>query len=144
MAAWGESTGEALHTSTFLGHPVAAAAALETLAVLREEDVPGRAQALGADLRARLAARLAGQPFVAEVRGRGLMMGVEFRDPATGAPAPRRAWSTVVHALQSGLLLLPAGIHGEVVQVTPPVVLTPAQVDALVEGLGRAVEQAEG
>lgn len=144
MAAWGESTGEALHTSTFLGHPVAAAAALETLAVLREEDVPGRAQALGADLRARLAARLAGQPFVAEVRGRGLMMGVEFRDPATGAPTPRRAWSTVVHALQSGLLLLPAGIHGEVVQVTPPVVLTPAQVDALVEGLGRAVEQAEG
>jgi 4-aminobutyrate aminotransferase-like enzyme len=144
MAAWGESTGEALHTSTFLGHPVAAAAALETLAVLRDEDVPGRAQALGADLRARLAARLAGQPFVAEVRGRGVMIGVEFRDPATGAPAPRKAWSSVVHALKSGLLLLPAGIHGEVVQVTPPAVLTPAQMDALVEGLGRAVEQAEG
>jgi 4-aminobutyrate aminotransferase-like enzyme len=99
---------------------VAAATALETLAVLRDEDVPaspGWARVAGAVI-------LAGEPFVAG-RGRGLM--TAWSCDLTGAP--RKAWSTVVRALQSGLLLLPAGIHGEVVQVTPPVVLTPAQID---------------
>jgi 4-aminobutyrate aminotransferase-like enzyme len=141
MAAWGESTGEALHTSTFLGHPVACAAALATLTVLHDEQIPLRAQEFGERLLATLRTRLT-SPWVADVRGRGLLLGVELRHPQTGTPAGPQAWRTVVEALNRGVILLPCGIHGEVVQLTPPAILTDAQADVLVQGLADALHVA--
>lgn len=142
MAAWGEARGEALHTSTFLGHPVAAAAAVATLKVMQRERIPRLAAQVGAALEARLRQRLHGQPWVAEIRGRGLMLGVELRDPRTGQPARAAAWATVLAALQRGLLLLSCGVHGQVVQLTPPAVLTPAQIEAIADGLAAALDVA--
>lgn len=139
MASWGESQGEALHTSTFLGHPLACAAALETLRVLADEDLVATARARGRQLSEALIARLGHRPDVVDVRGRGLMWGVELA-AAGGRPAGERVFGVVVHALRHGALLLPCGDSGEVVQLTPPACIAPAQLDALVDALVAAVE----
>lgn len=127
-AAWGESKGEALHTSTFLGHPVSCAAALAQLQVLAEEAIPSRAAALGARLLDELRHLLTDRSVVRDVRGRGLLLGIETDAPAT-------AWRVVEQALQRGVLLLPCGPDGRVVQLTPPAVLTEQQTTVLVETL---------
>ena len=142
MAAWPVSHGEALHTSTFLGHPVAAAAALATIAVLQREDIVGLAARVGDGLQALLRTHLAGHPWVREIRGRGLMIGVELFDPHTQLPASLVAWRTVTGALRRGVLLLPCGAQGEVIQLTPPAVLTVAQQLCVVLALRAALDEA--
>jgi 4-aminobutyrate aminotransferase/(S)-3-amino-2-methylpropionate transaminase len=144
LDAWPTSEGEAVHTSTFLGHPLACAAALAALDSHGPDGIHARAEALGADLRNRLAERLSGEPGVdpgvAEARGLGLLIGLELLDgdsPAAGAAA-RVAGA----ALKRGVLALPAGDAGEVVELTPPVTLTEAQVDHAVEVLVSAIREA--
>ena len=121
MRAWGESAGEAIHTSTFLGNPVTAAAALATLEVMQELNVPERARAFEA------AARAFFEPHGVRVRGRGAMLGLEVGagDAAllTGA------------LLRRGYLVLPSGVHGDVLGLTPPVVLTERQRTAAFEAI---------
>ncbi len=142
MDAWPESTGEALHTSTFLGHPATAAGALAFLDRLEEDDVPERAADLGARLLDGLRRALGELRCVAEVRGLGLMIGIELvEDPETLQPAQGLAADVAAAALWKGILVLPAGEDGHVVELTPPVVLTPEQVDAAVEGVSRAIRE---
>jgi 4-aminobutyrate aminotransferase-like enzyme len=140
MAAWGVSRGEALHTSTFLGHPVAMAAAMATLQVIAHERLVERADALGRRLLADLGARLAGLPAVADVRGKGLLLGVALRDPAQGWTAPELAQRVVIEALRHGVIALPAGAG--VVELAPPAVMTDDQAAVVVDVLGRAVTAA--
>jgi 4-aminobutyrate aminotransferase-like enzyme len=113
MSAWPPSAGEARHTQTFLGHPPACAAALASLAVIAEEKLVERADELGRvalDLLERVVGR---HPGVADVRGLGLMIGIECDGPGRTARA--------VHAaLGRGLILLPSGEDGRVLSVTPP------------------------
>jgi 4-aminobutyrate aminotransferase-like enzyme len=122
MDAWPPSSGEALHTSTFLGHPLACAAGLAFLEALKEEELAARAEELGLRLLQGLKARLAGLPGVREVRGRGLFVGVELEQAGAGA-------AVSAEALQDGLIVLPAGARGEVVELSPPLVITEAEVD---------------
>ncbi|WP_420125693.1 aspartate aminotransferase family protein [Longimicrobium sp.] len=130
MDHWPRSTGEALHTSTFLGHPVGSAAALASMSVLREERLVERSATLGARMMARLIDIAADHPNVGEVRGRGLLIGMEMvRDRATREPAPELAGRLVVEGLRRGVLLLGGGIHGSVLSLSPPFVLTDAQAD---------------
>jgi 4-aminobutyrate aminotransferase/(S)-3-amino-2-methylpropionate transaminase len=130
MDRWPKSTGEAIHTSTFLGHPLGCAAALASIVALRGERLVERSAALGERMRARLAAFAAAHPHVAEVRGRGMMIGVELvRDRRTLEPAPELAGRAVVEALRRGVLLLGGGVHGNVLSLSPPFVLTDAQAD---------------
>jgi 4-aminobutyrate aminotransferase / (S)-3-amino-2-methylpropionate transaminase / 5-aminovalerate transaminase len=145
MERWPSSRGEAIHTSTFLGHPLGCAAALAAMDVLREERLVERSAELGARMLARLAAVTADHPRVAEVRGRGLMIGVELvRDRRTLEPAPGLAGRVVLEALRRGLLVLGGGIHGNVISLSPPFVLTDAQadhaLDVLEEILGALVD----
>ena len=121
MSVWGESTGEALHTSTFLGNPLACAAGLAALSVLEEERLPERAAQIGAvfaDGLRELQAAFAGQ--IADVRGRGLMLGIEIT-------SPQFALSLVPAALRQGLILLPAG-DGRVLEFVPPLTVTEEQI----------------
>ena len=121
MASWGESTGEALHTSTFLGNPVACAAALAALDVLEEEDLPGRALQRGAVFAGGLHALQSEFPEqIVGVRGRGLMLGLEFVSPSLALPL-------VPVALRAGLILLPAG-DGRVLEFVPPLVIEEEQI----------------
>ena len=125
--------GEALHTATFLAHPLACAAALATLRVLDHPDFLTRA----ADLAAALAAaseELAALPSVREARGRGLLWGVELREE-TVRSGGAAAWTR--RALGAGVLVLPAGERGEVLELLPPAVLTPRQLAVAIAGLRR-------
>ena len=148
MAAWGESTGEALHTSTFLGHPVAAAAATATLRVIADEALVVRASVDGAALQRALRDALAGSPAVVAVRGRGLMIGVALRDVGAGSGsgdtqhAGALAWQVVLGCLRRGVLVLPCGGDGSVIQLTPPAVMTAEQRAFLVGALTDAIAEA--
>ncbi|MCB9664289.1 MAG: aspartate aminotransferase family protein [Alphaproteobacteria bacterium] len=127
MAAWGASAGEALHTQTFLGHPLGCAAALAVLDAVEADDLPARCTAVGA----RLAAGL-GQRGLA-VRGRGLMLGVRLDVPAF--PVARAL-------LRRGFVVLPAGAgEAEVLGLTPPACLTDAQQDAFLGALDEALAE---
>ncbi len=121
MSVWGESTGEALHTSTFLGNPLACAAGLAALSVLEDERLPERAVTVGALLASGLRELQAEFPNkIADVRGRGLMLGIEMASPPL-------ALSLVPAALRQGLILLPAG-DGRVLEFVPPLTITEAQI----------------
>lgn len=113
MDAWPTSEGEALHTQTFLGHPLGCAAAIASMRVLDEQKLVERAAETGALALDRLATSLAGQPAVADVRGRGLMLGIELSEPT-------HAVRVVARALERGVILLPAGDQGRVLSITPP------------------------
>lgn len=135
MEAWPSSRGEALHTSTFLGHPLACAAGVAVLEELRS-GIPGAARALGGRMLRGLRDALHGVDGVREVRGMGLLLGIEV-GAGVGAEVAEVA-------LREGILLLPAGDEGEVVELSPPVTLTKLQETAAVEGVARAVRMVLG
>jgi 4-aminobutyrate aminotransferase-like enzyme len=121
MAAWGASRGEALHTSTFLGHPVGCAAALAVIELFETGGLLERGNALGEIMGETLADLVERHPTVfATVRGRGAMRGLELQDPDRAYPLCRAL-------LAQGHLVLPAGLRGEVISFTPPLTLTAAQ-----------------
>lgn len=120
-----ETPGEALHTSTFLGNPLACAAALAVLDILQEEDLPARAARLGRALGDRLATWPDRFPAVEEIRGRGLLWGVQLR---TKNQAKR--WTDA--ALQRGILLLAGGPEGRVAQIVPPLTVAEGQLEGAV------------
>lgn len=125
MDAWPVSPGEALHTSTYLGNPMACAAALANIGEIEKQRLPARANDLGRRLQPRFdALRASGK--VRAVRGRGLMWGLELPDAA-------QAESAVKSALSRGLILLQAGPEGNVLSITPPLVISDAQLFRAVE-----------
>ena len=127
MAAWGSSQGEALHTSTFLGHPVGCAAALAVLELL-DGGVLQQARVLGAHMADSLAALAARHPErLGAVRGRGAMRGLEVRDGS--------AMVLCRGLLARGYLVLPAGLEAEVLCFTPPLVTTADQWDGALAAL---------
>jgi len=132
MDAWPRSTGEALHTQTFLGHPPGCAAALASLAVIEDEKLVERAAETGARALAHLKSRLEGARSVVDVRGRGLMIGIE-------CDGGERAGATCAAALARGVIALQSGDRGEVVSATPPLGIEPevleSALDVLVEAL---------
>lgn len=131
-----------LHGFTYGGHPVAAAAALRNLEILEREQLADNAAVVGARLKSRLEA-LQELPVVGDVRGLGLMLGVELvRDRATRAPYPAEAGlgrRVARHAYDAGLILRAIG---DTIALAPPLVLSPVQADEIARILGRAIERA--
>ncbi|MDA0327884.1 MAG: aspartate aminotransferase family protein [Gemmatimonadetes bacterium] len=139
MDAWPQTDGEAVHTSTFLGHPLACAVAADFLDVLTTSDLAQRVEEEGNDLLAALTERLSGCRGVADVRGMGLLLGIEF---AEGSGRSVGAGSRVAEgALKRGLIVLPAGDDGHVLELTPPIGLTHEQVHFVVEQLAEVIEE---
>ncbi len=130
LRAWGDPGGEAIHTATFAGQPIACASAIATLDVLERERLAERAAELGERFLGMLAP-LTRHPSVRAVRGRGLMVGVELDDGA-------RTLALVRALLERGYLTLPAGRSAEVLSLTPPLT-----IDAdLLEGFAHALDDA--
>jgi adenosylmethionine-8-amino-7-oxononanoate aminotransferase len=131
-----------LHSHSFTGNPLACAAALASLAIFRDDAVLARNRALAAHLAERAAA-LGDHPHVAEVRQRGMIAAVEFvRDKGSREPYPwqeRRGLTVYRHALARGVLLRPIG---NVVYFMPPYVVTPEEIDLMVEVAREGIEQA--
>jgi 4-aminobutyrate aminotransferase-like enzyme len=140
MDAWPESEGEALHTSTFLGHPLACASGLAVLGALDGEAVVDRARILGARMVRELRERLAGLPGVVDVRGLGLMIGIELVEKGGSQPREGGAVRVAEAALQEGLLLLPSGEAGHVVGLSPPVELSEEQARFAVATLTECIQ----
>jgi 4-aminobutyrate aminotransferase/(S)-3-amino-2-methylpropionate transaminase len=132
MDRWPPSRGESLHTQTFLGHPPGCAAALASLAVLEEEKLVERAAETGARALAHLRARLAGAPGILDVRGRGLLLGIE-------CDAPARAARACAGALARGVIALGAGDDGRVVSITPPLGIDPELLESSLDALAQAL-----
>lgn len=130
--AWPRSEGEALHTQTFLGHPASCAAGVASLEVSERLDLPARAATVGAEVLEWLHEALAGADAVVEVRGRGLMIGIECARPEISLAATTRL-------LERGFVLLPSGDGGRVLSLTPPLVIDREALqlacDAIVEVL---------
>jgi 4-aminobutyrate aminotransferase/(S)-3-amino-2-methylpropionate transaminase len=134
MTAWPVSRGEALHTQTFLGHPLGCAAALASIAVIEREGLVERAAALGGRAMTRLHDALDGVPAVREVRGRGLMIGVELTSGDVAAGICQAL-------LEQGVITLPSGEAGRVLSITPPLSIGEAAFD---HALDRMIELAAG
>ncbi len=144
MDAWPASEGEAIHTSTFLGHPLACAAGLALLGELQSKGLVQGSRRLGGSLLELLRAGLEGVPHVGEVRGRGLFLGVELVIPGGMEPLAGGAVRVAEKALGEGLLLLPAGARGHVVELSPPLVLTEAQGEWAVARLVEIIRELDG
>ena len=125
-AAWPPSNGEAIHTSTFLGHPVGCAMAMAQIAEIERLSLVARSADLGRFLTAQLESELRDRPFETEVRGVGLMAGLELRE--AGKPATALALDAVKAMLQRGFVLLPEGEHSSIISFTPPLVITKTQL----------------
>ena len=127
------------HGGTYGGNAVACAAALATLDVIDDERLAERAERLGERMLSALREASASHPHVAEVRGRGLMLAIEFADGDDLAPRPDLAKGLLAEAMARNLLLLSCGTHGQAVRIIPPLVTTDNEVDialaAIVESL---------
>ena len=117
------------HGGTYGGNAVACAAALATLDVIEDERLVDNAAQQGPRLLAGLSAAAARHQSVAEVRGRGLMIGLEFADPGSLRPRPDLAKAFLAGAFDRRLLLLTCGTYGQVVRFIPPLVTTDEEID---------------
>jgi len=127
------------HASTFGGNPVACAAALETIRLLNESLVRSAA-VVGERLKAGLAALAEKHALIGDVRGRGLMVGVELvKDRTTKERAPEARNAVVTAAFRRGLLILGAGKN--TVRFCPPLVLTEAEADTAVRLFDEALTE---
>ncbi|HKS35559.1 MAG TPA: aspartate aminotransferase family protein, partial [Verrucomicrobiae bacterium] len=139
--AWPPSAGEAIHTSTFLGHPVGCAMALAQIKEIARLKLVQRSAKFGSTLcetLVRLAARKSGLTLLA--RGAGLLAGLELRHP-DGSPATNTAIRIVKNMLHRGFILLPEGEHSNVISFTPPLTVTEQQLRQTVHALAEELEQ---
>jgi len=135
--AWPESRGEALHTQTFLGHPASCAAAPASRRVSEQEGLSERAASLGSEALERLTNSLTSSPHVKEVRGRGLMIGIECMTAPT-------AHTVTASLLERGYVLLPSGEGGRVLSLTPPLTIGRDALLAAIDEIARCLSEVDG
>ncbi|WP_420000566.1 diaminobutyrate--2-oxoglutarate transaminase family protein [Streptomyces boninensis] len=137
------------HAGTFRGNQLAMAAGAATLKFVREEDLARHAESLGARMLAQLRGLAERHACVGDVRGRGLMIGVELVDPGADAgKAPHPADPALASAVQAeclarGLIVELGGRHGAALRLLPPLTLTDEQASAVLSRLADAIEAAE-
>lgn len=142
LQAGSPEVGAFAHGFTYSGHPVGAAAAMANLDILLGEDLVGNAARVGAYLQARLREQLGSHPLVGEIRGVGLIAGVELvADRSTRQPldpAAKVGQRVAARCLEDGLIVRALPV-GHVLALSPPLCITREQVDQVVEGLDRGI-----
>ena len=137
--AWPASTGEAIHTSTFLGHPVGCAMALAQIAEIQRLKLCERSASLGDFLLRELNSLVTRHSsLVTSARGLGLMAGLDLKLPG-GQPATEAALAAIKTLLQRGYIFLPEGEHGNVISFTPPLTISKAQLAKAVGALAEVL-----
>jgi adenosylmethionine-8-amino-7-oxononanoate aminotransferase len=144
-----ETGSEFLHAQTFSHHPLACAAGLATIRFLQQHDLLSRCKEMGEALHQELRAKLAAHPLVGDIRGRGLLAGIEFvQNKTTRTPFPR-AWRVVelisATALAHGLVVWPNvghvdGKDGDLILLAPPFIVTAEQVQEIVTIMSRVLD----
>jgi len=134
----------AINMYTMAGNPVACAAALASLDEIEERGLAGQAGRTGAYLLARLGELKGRHPLIGDVRGLGMMLGLEtVRDRATKEPADREMAKIVYRAFELGLVVFYGGIYSNVMEITPPLIMTEAEVDEGIAILDQAIGEVE-
>src|SRR5215204_7252696 len=129
-----DAPGDSAIGGTYVGNPVAQAAAHAVLDVIEEENLCARATVLGDTMRARMESWKKRFPQIGDVRGLGAMLAIELvRDPSTKEPDSETSTAVVEEAVRNGLLLLKSGIYSNCIRVLAPLTLTDAELD---EALG--------
>ncbi len=133
------------HTSTFLGHPVACAASLASLAEIEERGLVQRSAELGAYFKGELQKLQQTHPLIGEVRGLGLMVGIELvMDRTTRQPASEAGAKVVAAMLRRGVMATNyGGTYRNVIKMSPPLVITRRQLDVALEVLDDALHEVE-
>jgi 4-aminobutyrate aminotransferase/(S)-3-amino-2-methylpropionate transaminase len=129
MAAWPPSDGEAIHTSTFLGNPLGCAMALASLKEMKSKHLAAKAEILGKWWLDELQEQIGRHPRVAQIRGLGMMVGIEFvKDRKSLAPDPQWTSQVVESALKAGLVVLSGGSSRNILTLTPALTITKPQL----------------
>jgi len=140
--------GKGLTLSTFGGNPVSTAASLATIETLEEEAPPQQVGGVGAYLRAGLERLWERYPLIGDVRGKGLMQGIEFvADRKTKEPAPKAVNHLFEETRSRGMLIGKGGLYGNVIRLAPPMTATEEHVDealAILDHALAAVHEAMG
>jgi len=119
-----------VHGTTFGGNPVSCAAANATIDIIRDEGMLANAKKSGSRLIQNLRDLQKKHPVIGDVRGVGLMIGMELILPGSNRePNPDAAKKVLTESLKQGLLLYPAGLRGHVIRFAPPLIVTEQQVD---------------
>jgi alanine-glyoxylate transaminase/(R)-3-amino-2-methylpropionate-pyruvate transaminase len=131
------------HFNTFGGNPVSTAAALAVLDVIDEEGIQENARVLGHRFRAGLERLQTGHALIGDVRGMGLMLGVELvRDRGTKEPAKQETLDVLEAARERGVLVGKGGLDGNVLRIKPPMCITADDVDFALDVLDDALATA--
>ena len=134
----------AINMYTMAGNPVACAAALASLDEIEERGLIGHAARTGDYLLNRLREVAGRHPLVGDVRGLGMMLGLEtVRDRATKEPADSEMAKIVFRAFELGLVVFYGGIYSNVMEITPPLIMTEAEVDEGIAILDQAIGEVE-
>ncbi|MGE5231406.1 MAG: aspartate aminotransferase family protein [Deltaproteobacteria bacterium] len=140
-----EALAQRLHFNTFGGNPVSTAAGLAVLDVIETEKLAENARVVGARLKAGLQALMPRHPLIGDVRGLGLMLGVELvRDRHTKEPATAETLEVLERLREAGVLAGKGGLAGNVLRIKPPLCLTPEDADFAVAALDYALGRAVG
>lgn len=135
--AWPVSTGEAIHTSTFLGHPVGCAMALAHIREIETKRLVERSAKIGEFTLKLLKSELDG----VDIRGKGLLIGIELTE--NEAPATNKSLTAIKRMLAGGFVLLPEGEHANVISLTPPLIISESQIRATIRALCEELESAQ-
>src|SRR6478736_4478178 len=137
-----ERWGRGAHGSTYGGNPVACAAGIAVLDTIRDEDLLANAVARGAELVAGLGSIAAEDDRIGDIRGPGLMIGVEFvTDRGSRAPDGARADAVAARAAEAGVLLLTCGLHHQVIRWIPPLDVTVPEIEEALAAFERALKR---
>jgi 4-aminobutyrate aminotransferase / (S)-3-amino-2-methylpropionate transaminase / 5-aminovalerate transaminase len=129
------------HLSTFGGNPVSCAAALANIEFLKRENLPARAAEMGGYAVDRLRELQKQNPLIGEVRGVGLMIGVELVRDEKLTPATSEAEAIRDALLRQGVLVGVGGVHGNVIRFQPPLVIAREQIDRAVDAFAQALQE---
>jgi len=129
-----------IHFNTFGGNPISMAAGLATMEAIDEDGLQQNCKVLGARLKGGLQDLQRRHKLIGDVRGQGLMVGVELvRDRGTKEPAREEALAVMEHARELGVLLGKGGLDGNTLRIKPPMCVTAADVEFALEVLDRAI-----
>ena len=131
------------HFNTFFANPVCCAASLAAISVLQRENLAERASKIGGEVQKRLVEALDGIPSVGEVRGKGLMIGIELvEDRGTKKPAPELAQEVKKEMLRKGYIVGVGGIFKNVVRLQPPLIIPEDEAERATSELISSMEKA--
>ncbi len=138
------------HGHTFMAHPVACAAAVATVKTIFEQDLLAAVNRRGALLRNELVTALSDLPYIGDIRGKGLFLGIELvADKGSKAPLNRATLADKrikQRAMENGLMCYPMGgtidgVSGHHILLAPPFIIQPNHIDELVEKLTRTLRE---